>query len=70
MIRVFVADDHALVRAGIKQLLAEEADIELVAEADNGNDVLRAVHKQAYSVVVLEKTGRTGCFRDRSPKPW
>lgn len=62
MIRVFVADDHALVRAGIKQLLAEEADIELVAEADNGNDVLRAVHKQAYSVVVLDMSmpGRSG----------
>jgi DNA-binding NarL/FixJ family response regulator len=59
---VFVADDHALVRAGIKQILAEEPDIELVAEADNGNDVLRAVREQAYSVVVLDMSmpGRSG----------
>ena len=38
--KVYLIDDHALVRAGLKMILAGEFDIEVVGEADNGEDAL------------------------------
>jgi len=35
-IRVYLVDDHALVRAGMRMILARETDIEIVGEADSG----------------------------------
>lgn len=62
MIRVFVADDHAIVRAGIKQVLAEEPDIQVVGEADNGSELLRALRDNHFAVLVLDMSmpGRSG----------
>ena len=45
MIRVLVCDDHAIVREGIKQMLADAADIEVAAEAENGSQALRLVRE-------------------------
>ena len=39
MIQIIIADDHPVVRQGIKQILAEEPDMKLMAEAANGQDL-------------------------------
>ena len=41
MIRVMIADDHPIVRDGIRRLLSLEEDIEVVGEAGDGREVLR-----------------------------
>ena len=62
MIRVLVADDHAIVREGIKQILADQPDLQLVSEAENGQDVLRAVRAGNVDLVLLDMSmpGRSG----------
>ena len=52
--RVLLADDHTLVRAGIRRLLEACADIEVVAETDNGNDVAELVSLKHPDVVLLD----------------
>ena len=41
-IRVIIADDHAILRAGIKQILMSNDDMEVVAEAKNANEAIKA----------------------------
>ena len=62
MIRILVADDHAIVREGLKQILAKHADLQVAGEAANGNDVLRLVREQAWDVLVTDMSmpGRNG----------
>lgn len=62
MIRVLIADDHTIVRHGIKQIIDADEQLETVCEADNGNDVLRFVKTIQVDVVVLDITlpGRNG----------
>ena len=62
MIRVMLADDHAIVRAGLRELLAGLADMAVVAEARNGNEVLAAVREGGFDVLVLDMSmpGRSG----------
>ncbi len=62
MIRVLLADDHAMVRTGLRELLTATGDIEVVAEATNGHDVLAAVRKGGFDVIVLDMSmpGRSG----------
>ena len=45
-IRVVVADDHAVVRSGLEQLLATAADIELVGTAGNGGEAAEVVGRE------------------------
>jgi DNA-binding NarL/FixJ family response regulator len=52
--RILVADDHAVVRAGIKQLIADYPDIIVAGEARNGQEVLDNVLKNQYDVVLLD----------------
>lgn len=54
IIRVLVVDDHPVVRRGIKSLLAEEEDIEVVGEAANGKDALKQVEKLHPDVVLMD----------------
>ncbi len=42
MIRVFIADDQALVRSGFRMILEAQPDIEVVGEAEDGKQVLRS----------------------------
>jgi DNA-binding NarL/FixJ family response regulator len=53
-IRVVVADDHDLVRAGIRALLQGIAGVEVVAEAGNGHEVLRLVEEHRPTVVLMD----------------
>lgn len=54
MIRVFVADDHELFRAGLKQLLAEASDVVVVAEASTGDEAIAGVLAGDYDVLILD----------------
>lgn len=53
-IRVVIADDHAVVREGIKMILGREPDIEIVGEANNGREALELVAKTRPHVVVMD----------------
>lgn len=54
MIHVLIADDHYLVRQGIRALLEQARDINVVAEAKNGHDVIRLVDEHNPDVVVMD----------------
>ncbi len=54
MIRVLVADDHYLVRQGIRTLLEQARDMNVIAEAEDGHDVMRLVDEHNPDVVVMD----------------
>lgn len=54
MIRVFLADDHAIVRDGLRRLLAETEDMELVGETGKGREVLDRAPGAPWDVLVLD----------------
>jgi two-component system, NarL family, invasion response regulator UvrY len=53
-IRVYIIDDHALVRAGVRMLLSGETDIEVVGESDSGEEALPQVRKLQPDVVLCD----------------
>lgn len=55
-IRVMVADDHAVVRQGIRAVLETAEDVDLIAEASDGQEALDLVRDQRPDVVVLDVT--------------
>lgn len=55
MIRVLIADDHEIVRAGLRQFLSDELDIEVAGEAGSGDEVMEGLQtSDAFDVVVLD----------------
>lgn len=54
MIRVLLADDHALVREGLRRLLEASADIRVEGEAASGDEALARVRANDYDVAVLD----------------
>ena len=54
MIRVAIADDHAVVRAGLRQFLAEHEDLSVVAECADGRALMDVVRADAADVVLLD----------------
>lgn len=54
MIKVLVVDDHAVVRRGVLQILAEAPDMRVVGEASTGQEALRLVQDSAYNVMLLD----------------
>jgi two-component system response regulator NreC len=54
MTRVLIADDHAIVRAGLRALLGDEKDMELVGEASGGYEAIELVEKTHPDVLVLD----------------
>jgi DNA-binding NarL/FixJ family response regulator len=53
-IKLFLADDHAVVRDGLKFLLEAQQDIEVVGDADNGRDAVRLVAQLHPDIVILD----------------
>ena len=62
MIRVLIADDHAIVREGLKQILSDIPDMMVVGEAVDGEEALRKAQTEAWDVLVLDLSmpGRNG----------
>ncbi len=62
MIRVVIADDHTIVREGLKQLLLAASDLEVAGEARDGNEVLERVRGSDFDVLLLDMSmpGRSG----------
>jgi DNA-binding NarL/FixJ family response regulator len=56
MIKIIIADDHAIVRKGLKQILEETPDLIVADEASNGQEVIDKVKKNSYDVVILDMT--------------
>jgi DNA-binding NarL/FixJ family response regulator len=54
MIRILIADDHAIVRAGLKQFVADQADMSVAGEAATGAETVSLVRSEAYDVVLLD----------------
>ncbi|MEM0963114.1 MAG: response regulator transcription factor [Bacteroidota bacterium] len=54
MIRLVIADDHALIRRGLSELVGETSDIRLVAEAASGDEVLRLLREERVDVLVTD----------------
>ena len=54
MIRILVIDDHAVVRAGLRNFLADCPDMEIAGDAANAEDALRLVREQDWQVVLLD----------------
>ncbi len=54
MIRILIADDHAIVRHGLKQIVEKSGEMRVVAEADCGIDALRKIREIECDVVLLD----------------
>ncbi len=54
MIKIAIVDDHAIVRAGLRQYLSEQVDLQVVAEACNGREALDIVRQGVADVIVMD----------------
>jgi DNA-binding NarL/FixJ family response regulator len=62
MTRIVVADDHTIVREGLKQILAGAEDFEIVGEARDGHEVMARVRELAFDLLLLDMSmpGKSG----------
>jgi DNA-binding NarL/FixJ family response regulator len=62
MIKILIADDHAIVRSGLKQLLSGESDFTVAGEAANGLEALELIREHPFDVVLMDMSmpGRSG----------
>lgn len=62
MIKLLIADDHEVVRKGLRQILEEASDIVVAGEASNGSEVLEKVRSETWDALVLDITmpGQSG----------
>jgi DNA-binding NarL/FixJ family response regulator len=62
MIRVVIADDHTILREGLRQLLTSAPDIEVAGEAADGFEVMARVRGEPFDVLILDMSmpGRSG----------
>ncbi len=54
MIKILIADDHAVVREGLKQILSETPHLVVADEASDGYEVMDKLNKHAYDLIVLD----------------
>jgi DNA-binding NarL/FixJ family response regulator len=62
MIRIVIADDHAIVREGLKRIVSGADGLEVVAEAKDGNEVMQRVRELKFDLLMLDLSmpGRSG----------
>jgi DNA-binding NarL/FixJ family response regulator len=62
MTRIVLADDHAIVREGLKRIISEVRDFQVAGEAADGTEVMKAVRELEFDVLVLDLSmpGRSG----------
>jgi DNA-binding NarL/FixJ family response regulator len=62
LIRIVIADDHAIVREGLKRIIASAEDLAVVGEAAEGGEVMQRVRESEFDVLVLDLSmpGRSG----------
>jgi two-component system, NarL family, invasion response regulator UvrY len=72
MIRVLIADDHGIVREGLKRIVGGARDMQVVAEAANGHEALERARREGPDVVVLDVSmpGRGGLETLKDLKSW
>ena len=75
MIKVLIADDHTIVREGLKQIVSDTCDITVADEARNGQEILDKIDRQHFDVIVLDISmpGMNGievlkCIHSQKPK--
>jgi DNA-binding NarL/FixJ family response regulator len=56
MIKIIIADDHPIVRAGMKQIIAEDPDMHVADEAGDGHQLLHKIRAEDFDVVILDIT--------------
>jgi len=54
LIKILLADDHSIVRAGLRRIVEESGDMEVVAEAADGREAIQLVHKKVPDVAVID----------------
>jgi len=54
MIKILIADDHPLIRNGLRQLISKQSDIEVACEASNSKEVFELMKKHEIDVVILD----------------
>ncbi|MEO5340910.1 MAG: response regulator transcription factor [Magnetococcus sp. MYC-9] len=54
MVKIFITDDHPLLRAGVKAMLVEEKDFLLVGESGTGKETMQRLRKEAVDVLLLD----------------
>ncbi len=52
--RIFIVEDHTLLRAGLRALLSQDIDMEIVGEADNGRDAIRLIAALSPNLVLMD----------------
>ena len=57
-IRILLADDHTVVRDGLRALVEKQADMTVVGEAADGRDVLRVAEEQSPDVIIMDVARR------------
>ena len=62
MIKILIADDHAIVREGLKQIVAEEKDMLVAGEAGDTNEMFDLLKKEEFAIIILDISmpGRSG----------
>ncbi len=62
MIKIMIVDDHTIVRDGLKQIIAQTSDMEVVAEAGDGSEMLDLIKEQPCDIILLDISlpGRSG----------
>jgi two-component system, NarL family, invasion response regulator UvrY len=54
MIKILIADDHPIIRHGLKQIISEESDMKICGEAENGNQIFELIKEKDFDILILD----------------